>query len=131
MNLGNVSQRRMIHHGRSVSEKADFDKRREFNKTMDVTDTVSKHKSSLAAQGEIILEKKFQISKDEHNYYKNKRVYSNINKHIGGGKRPIEMQEESGAEHNRYAYNMPSYFRMMDNPNYRNIQHKNVDGKPL
>jgi len=123
----NVSQRRQIHHGRSVSEKGDFEKRREFNKTLDVTS----HKSSLATQGEIILEKKFQISKDEHSYYKNNRVYSNINKHIGGGKSPIEKQEDSGAEHNRYAYNMPSYFRMMDNPNYRNIQHKNVDGKPL
>ena len=38
--------------------------------------------------------------------------------------------ENSGAEHNRYAFNTPSYFRMLDNPNYRNIQHKNAMGQP-
>jgi len=38
------------------------------------------------------------------------------------------VPQQSGAEFNRYQYNYPSYFRMMDNPNYRNIEHTDVNG---
>lgn len=31
----------------------------------------------------------------------------------------------------RYQQNMPSYFRLMDDPQYRNVQHKQADGQPL
>jgi hypothetical protein len=43
----------------------------------------------------------------------------------------MKFMEKSGAEHNRYPFNMPSYFRQMDNPNYREIKHTNVNGDPL
>ena len=43
----------------------------------------------------------------------------------------LKNLEKSGAEFNRYPYNMPNYFRYMDNPNYRNIRHTNVNGEDI
>ena len=36
----------------------------------------------------------------------------------------------SGAEVLRYQQNMPSYFRIMDDPKYRNVVHKQANGEP-
>jgi hypothetical protein len=74
--------------GENINNKSDFEiKRKSFNSTTEIPSSVPgtskfgqiKLKDNLASQGEIILEKKFQISKDEQNYYKNKHVYSNVN----------------------------------------------------
>jgi uncharacterized protein YbcV (DUF1398 family) len=67
-------------------------------------------------------------------------VYTNSCREPGGvnskfySSKPLENQthmEKSGAEFNRYQYNMPNYFRYLDNPNYRNIKHTNVNGQPI
>ena len=36
----------------------------------------------------------------------------------------------SGAEVLRYQQNMPTYFRIMDDPKYRNVVHKQANGEP-
>lgn len=82
--------------------------------------------SELAAKGEMILERKFQITKDEQQYFSNDRVYTNINM-IGKGKsKSPNRNEEPGQEHIRYQQNVPSYFRIMDNPNNRNVVHRDA-----
>lgn len=67
-------------------------------------------------------------------------MYTNSCREPGGvnskfySSKPLENQthmEKSGAEFNRYQYNMPNYFRYLDNPNYRNIKHTNVNGQPI
>jgi len=82
------------------------------------------------------LEKKLAISKGEDDYYMNKRVFTNLHKVSGtehvkynSTKPPESLVEKSGTEALRYQQNIPSYFRMMDDPKYRNIVHKQVDGK--
>ena len=54
----------------------------------------------------MILEKKFQISKDEQDYYNNSKIFTNIKNHVGGTKELIPRQDkvntEPGGEHNRY-----------------------------
>lgn len=83
--------------------------------------------------GELILEKKLQISKNEETYYNNNRVYTNIEKYSttkSKSPNPSFFIEKSGSELNRYPVNLPTYMRMMDNPNYRNIAHKNEKGNP-
>jgi|DEB0MinimDraft_12_1074336.scaffolds.fasta_scaffold48905_3 hypothetical protein len=66
----------------------DFENKREkFNQTQEVPlSTGTRRMSTITNQGEIILEKKFQISKEEQNYYRNPKVYSNLTKHVGGHK---------------------------------------------
>ena len=75
----NVSQRRQILRGESVEKKSDFEvKRKSFSQTLDLTPIMPgsrkftsgglsqvRMKDSHVGQGEVILEKKFQISKDE------------------------------------------------------------------
>ena len=67
----------------------------------------------------------------------NKRVFTNLHKVSGtehvkynSTKPPESLVEKSGTEALRYQQNIPSYFRMMDDPKYRNIVHKEVDGSP-
>lgn len=122
-----VSARRQIRKGHSVAIKSDYQKKlSEFA-----------NRRSLAGQGEMILENKLSISKDEQNYFTNPKVYSNTIRMPGGkeseyySNKPLENiknLEHTGAEFNRYQYNMPNYFRYMDNPNYRNIKHVNAKG---
>jgi hypothetical protein len=80
------------------------------------------------------MEKKLSISQPEDKYYANKRVYTNLSKLAGDAgyneksmmdKLPAQM---SGAEIYRYQQNMPTYFRLMDDPKYRNVKHKQADG---
>jgi hypothetical protein len=95
------------------------------NKTIDAKPEFRRG-SQLASKGEMILEKKFQISKDEQQYFSNDRVYTNINKIEGGKSRSPQRNEEPGQEHIRYQQNVPSYFRIMDNPNNRNVVHRDT-----
>ena len=84
-------------------------------------------KSNLINQGEKILERKLQVSHEEENYYNNKRVFTNLSKMAGeAGYNEKSMTDKlpaqkSGAEMYRYQQNMPSYFRLMDDPQYRNV----------
>lgn len=88
----------------------------------------------------MILENKLSISKDEQQYFSNPKVFTNTTKMPGGfgstkySQKPLDNVkhlENSGAEHNRYGFNMPTHFRYMDNPNYRNINHVNPGGKDI
>jgi len=60
-----------------------------------------------------------------------KRVYTNLHKVAGSDQNEVKMTmvpesitKKSGAEALRYQQNMPTYFRMMDDPKYRNVVHK-------
>jgi hypothetical protein len=125
-----VSARRKIERGSSLVDKGEFQ-----NKLKDTN-----NRSSLAGQGEMILENKLSISKDEQSYFTNPKVFTNSVKMPGGresefySQKPLENVknlEYTGAEFNRYQYNMPNYFRYMDNPNYRNIKHVNAKGQDM
>lgn len=57
-------------------------------------------------------------------------MFTNVNRQPGGSqspnpKSPLNLPQGAGSEHNRYDQNMPTFMRMMDNPNYRNIVHMN------
>lgn len=125
-----VSRRRQIHQGSPTSATEFENLRSDANRTQEL-------KSNLINQGEKILEKKLPISHEEENYYANKRVFTNLSKISGDAgyneKSMVDKlpAQKSGAEMFRYQQNMPSYFRLMDDPKYRNVQHKQADGQPL
>ena len=128
-----VSARRQVGRAQSISNKKDFEaNRNRINQSVNC-------QTNRVKIGEAILENKLSISKDEQQYYSNHKVFTNTSRMPGGNQslsysqKPLENfknLENSGAEYNRYSFNTPSYFRMLDNPNYRNIQHKNGLGQP-
>ena len=128
----NVSQRRQINRGVSCDTKGDFEfKRNNFANTVTSVRSgrnITSGRSAFASQGEMILEKKFQISKDEQEYFNNSKVFTNVKNHVGGQKelipRPDKMKTQSGGEINRYQQNVPTYMRIFDNPNNRNAVHR-------
>ena len=122
-----ISQRRNINRGLSLGGKDEF-----HQKKTDLPERLSSsRRMQMQSQGEKIMEKKLSISKGEDDYYMSKRVFTNLHKVSGtenvklnSTKPPESLTEKSGTEALRYQQNMPSYFRMMDDPKYRNIVHK-------
>ena len=70
------------------------------------------------------------ISRDADAYYQSEKVYSNLRKVAGATFAPGDPKQKekalraSGAEVMRYQQNVPTYFRIMDDPKYRNVVHK-------
>ena len=79
------SSRRNISLGSSIGLKSDYESKKQ---SPPVSRGFRKH--NFSSQGEQILEKKLQISKDEQDYYSNKRVYSNISPDLEK-KVPVEL----------------------------------------
>lgn len=88
----------------------------------------------------MILEANNRMSKTNQQVFLHKNSYCALSSLPGGclsqnytanPKKNFKNLEAQGAEHLRYDSQMPSFFRIMDNPNYRNIKHVDLDGKPL
>ena len=129
----NVSERRQVKRAESMVDKEKFSSRKNLLQEFHDENNCQQPKRERVFSGELILEKQLPISKNEEKFYNDKRVFSNIEKISLGKPRmqnPAFFTEESGSELKRYAANFPSFLRMMDNPNYRNIVHKDVEGKP-
>jgi hypothetical protein len=128
----NVSQRRWVQRGQSLEATKNFEERRTLGKSAVTL------KAGLRGDGggEKILERKLQISRDADAYYQNDKVYSNLRKVAGATFAPGDPKQKemglraSGAEVLRYQQNVPTYFRIMDDPKYRNVVHKQANGEP-
>ena len=79
------------------------------------------------------------MSKDPETYFRNKNVFTNILEEEKKArfsstslsfKVTPQMFDQSGREAVRYQQNMPSYFRIMDDPRKRNVVHHQADGQP-
>lgn len=129
----NVSERRQVKRAESMVDKEKFASRKNLlQEHHDEQICPQMTKKDRVFSGELILEKQLSISKNEEKFYNDKRVFTNIEKISLGKPRnqnPAFFTEESGSELKRYPANFPSFLRMMDNPNYRNVVHKDVEGK--
>ena len=128
----NVSQRRWVHRGQSLEASKSFEERKAGLQN----GLALKGALRNDGAGEKILERKLQISRDADAYYLNDKVYSNLRKVAGGSLASNDPRiketalRASGAEVLRYQQNVPSYFRIMDDPKYRNVVHKQANGEP-
>ena len=101
-------------------------------------------KRQLRNQGEKILERKLQVSRDDEAYYTSNKVYTNLLK-LSENKYPQQHAssalqtkdktphtlgcQESGGEVYRYQQAVPDHFRILDDPRYRNVVHKQTSGE--
>ena len=126
----NVSQRRWVQRGQSLGDKKSLEERR--SEKPSGIGLKANLRTDLA--GEKILERKLQVSRDADAYFNNEKVYTNLSKVIGSDMNRIAPKKKetalrhSGAEVLRYQQNMPSYFRIMDDPKYRNVVQKQGNG---
>ena len=129
-----ISQRRNIHRGSHVTSLEEFSALREQGRNTMFNSDFKEPKG--VRPGEKILEKQLHVSKDPETYYRNKKVYSNINEETETPSRDTGFInrnfpfERSASEAVRYQQNMPTFMRIMDDPTKRNVVHKRIDGEP-
>jgi hypothetical protein len=79
-----VSARRQIKRGKSIDTKEIFESKRKSVPVDQKTLSISASFSPRNTIGEMILENKLKITKDEQSFFNNKHVFSNTSRQPGG-----------------------------------------------